>query len=252
MSNDLFTNKPQTTTEVIDYKAAMSQKFNKDGQLDVDGLAKGKFEADEHIKNIEAEMAELRRELETRISLQTFLDQQKNSQNTPPVSSSVPTSQNQNAPKGNEPTPLSKDDIAEYVKNAIIQEKTALTREQNIDYTVSELTKMFGANYVDKLTKVSQDLGVGKDFLNNLAAEQPKAFLKLVSDSASVAKPQAGNYTPPRSVVNTTPVTQQQGTTKNWTYYQTLKKNDPKAYFDARTQAEMHREAIRQSEAFYQ
>lgn len=247
MSNDLFTNNPQITTEV-NYVEAMSQKFNKEGKLDVEGLAKGKFEADQFIETMKTEMAELRKELDTRISLQTFLDQQKNTQVTPPVSSSVPTSQNQNT-QGNEPVPTKKEDIAELVKQAILQEKTALTREQNIAVSVSELQKMFGNSYVDKLTKVSQDLGVGKEFLNELAATQPKAFLKLVSDNTAPKTTPTNAFVPPRTQQTQAPSSS--AGARNWNYYQNLKKSDPKTYFASTTQNEMHREALRQGDAFY-
>lgn len=246
MSNDLFTKQSTQTTTEIDYVAAMSQKFNKDGQLDVAGLAKGKYEADEHIKTVEAEMAELRRELDTRVSLQDFLDKQKTQQVTPPVSSSQQTSVSQGT-QGNEPTPPKKEDIAELVKQAILQEKTAVTREQNIQHSVSELTKMYGATYVDKLTKVASDLGVGKEFLNELAATQPKAFLKLVADNQPTVSPNA--YVPPRT--NGTQTTTATAGARTWTYYQNLKKSDPKTYFASNTQNEMHREALRQGDAFY-
>lgn len=253
MSNDLFTNKvaTQNTTTDVDYVKAMSEKYAKDGKLDVEGLAKGAYHANEHIKTVEAEMAELRRELDTRISLQEFLDKQKQQQPTPVVSSPAPTSQNQNEIKGNEPTPLNKDDIAKYVKSAIDQERTAITREQNSTYVVNELIKAYGNNYIDRLNKVSNDLGLGKDFLNNLAAEQPKAFLKLVADSTPAASPSVGSFIPPRSVVNTTPSAQKTGVVKNWAYFQGLKKSDPRSYFSSSTQSELHREALKQGDAFY-
>jgi hypothetical protein len=38
---------------------------------------------------------------------------------------------------------------------------------------------------------------------------------------------------------------------KTWSYYQNLKKSDPKIYNSARLQQEMHREAMKQGAAFF-
>ncbi len=204
-------------------------------------LAKGKLESDRFIEQLKREQAELRQELNTRLSLEEFLDQQKALSNTQVPEVPTQTTRTENVES------LTKAEISAIVRDALTYEKTTASQAENMNYVRSELINSWGPDYTKKLAAQAADLGVDKEFLNNLAATKPKAFLKLVQAQAPQAV-DTTSVTPPRSSVR---VNTNTSGMKNETYYAKLRKSDPKTYFSPAVQAERHQMAQRLGTAFF-
>lgn len=109
------------------------------------------------------------------------------------------------------------------------------------------LRENFGQNYVAHLQKTAETLGMSTDEMNALAARSPAAFLKLVG---AERKPAADNLNPPPSTVSLQPRTEvSAGRTRS--YYQKLMKTDKARFLSPQVQNEMHEQATRMGEAFF-
>lgn len=248
---DIFAQTEQTDNRdpaPVNYVEYVTSKFKtEEGALDVEALARGKYESDAFIAKLQAEQADLRKDLETRLALEEYLAKTMNKEPSNPESSS---NSGQPAPveQANKGTAIDENTIQELIRKTLHSENTKTTETQNLETTRSELMKAWGRDYSGKLEEKAKELGLGKEFLNKLAAQSPKAFLSLVG--AEIKGPVDTGYAPPstgaRPQVGGNPVG-----VKNKAYYDKLKKADPKTYWSAKTQAEMHKDAIRLGESFF-
>lgn len=244
MTDDLFTGADQSTDTTpaeikIEDLVGEGKKFKT-----VEDLARGKLEADRFIEKLKSETEGLRTELNTRIGLTEFLDQIKNS-NTQP---NQPTGNNQPREGGETATALTPDQIEEMLDRKLTEKEKARIASENLRVTKQKLAEAFGPNYVNKLNEEAQALGLSKDYMNNLAATAPQALFKLLGVDTARA-PAQDLFTPPsngfRSQTATAPVERTQA------WYNALKAKDPKTYWDAKTQVQLHKDAIRLGERFF-
>ena len=191
------------------------------------------------IPQVLRENKELRRELQERANLEQLVKELKNSSasNSAPNSESERPEDNPGRNNQNSNAP-SKEDIASLVKSIVTEEKTQDARTRNIEFCVSELRKNLGDGYEQVLKARAKDLGLSKDYLDNLAATSPKALLALVVPPRSKEDVKA-----PRSSILTTNKQVSNSNTKDWAYYQNLRKQDPRRYFSAEVQLEIDRRA---------
>lgn len=254
MTTSLFSNSPNAPVstptgdgnEVTDYV----EHFTKDGKAPtVEDLAKGKYHADKHIQTLESTLAGLRKELDTRLTYEEVLEQIRASQgsgNSNNSSSGSPDSNEGN--EGNEPNNprpnqegLRKEDLASMVRDILNQESQSRTREQNIRSVVQELQKTWGPGYESVLAQKANELNASPDFLNQVAASNPKAFFQLVGVSQQQQQGSRPNlFTPPTTSVNS--AASDKGGTANSRRMAELKKmrkEDPRAYWSPAVQREI-------------
>lgn len=231
----------------INFIEEVTKKFNKEGNLDIEALAKGKVMSDRHIQNLESELAAVRRDLETRQSVEEAITKLRSS--TPPMSNHN-NQKDENENEVNKDS-VSKDDIAELIRSAIIQEKTQSTQSQNVSYVVGELRKSYGDSFPTKVKEVTAELGVGEEFMKDLAAKQPKAFLKLVSDTSTNRSMQTNtdDFSPPRNTIGFKP--DSSANAKTYKYYSEMRKKNPSLYHSVTIQNEMFNQARRLGDDFY-
>ena len=209
---------------------------------DNDALAASKLEGDRHIGNLESELAEMREELNKRLAVEDVLNRIEARQ-TPPQESSNPAPQEPSEQPENRG--VSKDEIAKLIQDTIEQTDTLKTRKSNMDAVKSALTKKFGGDYASKVRAKLNELQLGEDFANGLAATQPKAFLALVG----VDEVSTGASPEPSSTVRTE--LNPQSDKRNYAYYQKLRRENPSEYFSTRVTMQMHKDAMEQGDSFY-
>lgn len=207
---------------------------------DAESLARAKAEADWHIKRIERENAEIRRELTTRQRVEEMLDRMQNSQ------------------RNNQSNDLQQDDLengddtrtaltAEDVERLLEQRERANSRKQNLTEVENVLKDKLGPNYSQKVRTLTQDLGLDANKAKELAADNPKAFIRLLG----LDNTQTERFEPPvRNQVNTAfrPTSTNK---KNFAYYEGIRKQQPDKFLPAKYQLEMEREALAQGDNFY-
>lgn len=209
-------------------------------------LARGKAEADLYIERLKEEAEALRKDLAARKRLEDVVDLlSKPSGNTPP-------DQSQNNHNGNEQhrsdaTPPQ--DIGKLVEDALSKRDLENRQSANISEVKRTLQTAWGDSFATKVASQAEALGVTKEFLNNLAANQPKAFYKLVGLGEQAKGPDL--FTAPTSQVNSGSFQPSTGNVRNKAYYDKMRKDTPSEYKRTATQVQMHKDAIALGDRFF-
>lgn len=199
-------------------------------------LAKSRIEADRYIEQLEAEHAQFREVIQSRVE----------QLRQPPEVVTPP------------PAPVAEQRAPEVDLEARIRETLEKTnREQKLAKNVNEvsgkLVEVYGtpekANEAVKAR--AAELGVSLDFLMQSAAASPKAFyaqLGLDVSPRAVAPMGTGAVNAQALSAANTPGQIKPGT---YAYYEHLRKTNPKLFNKSATQLQMHKDAMEKAEAFF-
>lgn len=121
--------------------------------------------AQQHIKTLEEEMAQLKEELTKRKTTQELLDE---------IKSGVKPAEN-TTQEGK----LNQDTIMELVNNTLKQNEQKKTAQTNASQVASKFTEKYGSNAEAVYTSLAKDLNLTPQKLNELAATSPNLVLKL-------------------------------------------------------------------------
>lgn len=211
---------------------------------DVNSLAKGKKASDEHIATLERELAGMRGELDTRLSLEEFMAKIEATRDS--NSNSDPQDRNER-PNPNTAA-LTVEEIEKLLDKKLTEKTQATLKERNVEISKAELRKAWGPQAHKKLEARAKELGLGQDFLADLAERSPKAFLLTVGAQGEHQPDSVTDFVPPNSSVRSVP---ERGNpnVKNQAYYDKIKKADPRLY--KQLTAERHRNAQALGEAYF-
>jgi DNA repair exonuclease SbcCD ATPase subunit len=155
--------------------------------------------AQQHIKTLEEEMAQLKEELSKRKTTQELLDE---------IKSGVTPAENTTQEVG-----LSQDKIMEMVNQTLKQNEAKQTAKQNAATVANKFTEQYGAEAEEVYGRLAKELNLTTSQLNDLATRSPNVVLRLAGFNSSTS-----NVSRPTSSVNT----------------EALSKNKPQAEVSAR------------------
>lgn len=207
-------------------------------------LARAVAEKEAFIQRTTRENAELREDLKASRAtkrLEEMLDQMQALQ-----ARQEPPSNDDNQRR--EPERQSPQLTLKEVEEFVSRRDREKSQRDNRDTVMRKLQSVYGENYVSKVKETASQLNADVEFLDSLAVNNPPAFFKLMGIED---KRQEDNsiLSPPRGRTNTTAFTANK---KNWPYFENMRKADPSRYHSIQTQNEMHQEALKQGEAFYE
>jgi hypothetical protein len=210
-------------------------------------LARGKWEADNYVKTLEGKLDELRsdflkerEENVSRANLEQLIRRLETAQTQP--SNTQPEVRDVNTPQQ-----IDSKQIESLVSTKIQEFELSKKQTDNFNTVKSKLIEQFGNNYQVKLKEQIETLGLSEDDANALARKSPAAFLRTLG----MDQPTQQNtfQAPPRSDVRSN--FQPTGAAKRtWSYYQQMKKDNPKAYYDPKTNIQMHNDAVALGDSF--
>lgn len=223
---DLFQEDDQS--QIAAYVPGETNKYKS-----LEDLAKGAYEKDKHIKNIERENAELRAsnlqlrdDNMTKASMEQYIDQITKS-----ASASARPSSEGTTPKPSDAQPFDPRQIESLVQSKIREHEVNRTREQNAKSVSDALRERYGHSYQEVLQKQTEELGLSKEAVNYLAETAPRAFFRTLGLDQP---PSTETFTaPPRKSPFLAPKSEPERT---WSYYQDLKKKDPNLYRNSQEQ----------------
>jgi hypothetical protein len=213
---------------------------------DPEELAKGKATSDEYILTLEARFDQMREENEklrtenmAKAKLEDLLDQWQTRK---------PQLPDTTEPKVEAKIAPSKEEFISLIDTRVQERETQKRQKENYDLVKTKLQQTYGEHYASSLSSQMEELGITEEFLNNAARNNPKALLKMlgIEDQPTVNR---DYYTPPRSQVRPAiakPAQEQ----RTWSWYQNLKETKPKEYYSAKTNVQMHKDALALGEAF--
>ena len=121
--------------------------------------------AQQHIKTLEEEMAQLKEELSKRKTTQELLDE---------IKSGVRPVENTTQEVG-----LNQDTIMELVNNTLKRNEQKKTAQQNASQVASKFNEKYGSNAETVYNSLAKDLNLSPQKLNELAATSPNLVLRL-------------------------------------------------------------------------
>lgn len=216
---------------------------------DIETLAKAKYDSDLYVKSLEAQKDELRRDYlalktdyEARAKLEELLDQYKNEPPKRNDNHEQPDVKNVNE------RPFDPNEYKKIARQEIQELRTSEREESNFNNVREKLIERFGNNFKPVLEKQIQELGLTAEDADALARKSPAAFFKTLGIDQP---PQTENFqTPPRTNQRSDNFKPTGAKKRTWSYYQELKKSDPKMYLDPKTAVQMHNDAIELGDAF--
>jgi hypothetical protein len=204
----------------------------------VEELARGKAEADAFIARITAENATYRDEVQKRKTMEEVLDQIKAFQKTetPPI----------NPPNHSEPTEreniFDPSKVEELVQAQFAKSQREQQEKNNYDGVIQVLTEQFGGGFQSVVQARAKELGLGQNFLENLAKTQPQAFLAIMGPSTA---PAPTGINTARTPINTI------RNSKGWSHFEAIRKSDPTRYNSPANHNEMMKALEAQGDDFY-
>lgn len=212
---------------------------------DVQVLAKSKLEADRYIKELEEQAKALREEVTKQDYAAKLLEQLQNKAPNSTNGNSVAPNQNNGSTTPSDTKPeMSEDILKALVEKTLTEKEAKATAEQNAAMVRNALVTKYGTEAKAYVEKKAQELGMPYSRLEALATESPNAFLTLIGEPKQDFKPLT------QGSINTQSVSMQKSTTRDWAYYQNLRRTNKTEYFKPSTQQQMLRDKIAMGNQF--
>ncbi len=129
---------------------------------------KGAAHAQTHIKDLESELAELRDKGNATEKLDELLEAVKS----------------KGSGQGEAASTMKPEDVLTIVKEHLDNSKAAEARENNISNVTKVFRDRYGKDASEKLYGKAEDLGLGKEEINRMIANNPTAALKILGENA--------------------------------------------------------------------
>lgn len=201
-------------------------------------IAKSKLEADRYIDHMKARQDEmrqdyvaLREQYNAGPKLQELINQYQSAQ-----------SNNQNQEPGEDVKPVSFDpkDIEALLEQKLTAREQQRLEENNFKTVESKLMEHYGSDYQRVLKQQVDQLGLDKDFVNELARKHPKVLFRTLGLEGQRTD---GSYQAPiTSSQRSDPFGKSEKRTN--AYYQKLRKSDPVAYRSPKIQDQMFKDML--------
>jgi hypothetical protein len=191
--------------------------------------------AQSHISNLEKEMAEMREDLNKRLSAEEVLKKIQERDKAPKEENTTP--------------PMDTDTLRNLVKDTYKEMTAEEKASANIRLVDEKMKEAYGEKAVNVLQKKAAELGVTVDFLASTAATSPAGFFKLVGLENTKANPVNQER---RGSVNTEVMdTGTQAEQYSYKWFQKMRKENPREYYTPSVQKLMHQKANELGDAFY-
>ena len=231
--SDVFETKEVETTEVKE--PGYLEKIVGEGQkyANVEELAKGAIHGNDYINKLEGELAELRGELDKRLTAEEVAQQIKRE-------TQEQQAQLQMA-RENTTSQLDEESLSKLISNTIEQKDVQKQADSNIQAVDKRMKELYGADKAkDIVQQKAQQLGVPVDKLAEIAATSPEMFFNSIGISQSQSQP---TPTTTVSTTNTEAVQTMNSATQaeegTWDYFEQLRRANPKEYFKPSTQQKL-------------
>jgi hypothetical protein len=246
-TSNLFTGDPGAVTPPVDTNKNYFEELVGEGKKfkTPEELARGKAEADAFIEQLKAEQAKLREDLNTKLTLEQYIDKMAATGQNPNPPPNEP-----NGNQGENLQGLKPEDVERLIDQRVSAREAERIQTENLRTVKETLSQTLGPDFPTKLKSISQSIGMSEDDMNDMARLRPKALLALVQaqnpGQTQVQFP--GPFTPPTSVNR--PQTSVTGD-RTKKFYDDLKAKDPKAYWTPKIQNQIHQDALRLGEKFF-
>jgi len=199
-------------------------------------LAKGYLSSQEYIATLQREKEELLEDLKKQTYSKDLLEHLK----TPPKRTEAEQPPNTTVA-------TSEQDLRAMIKETLTQNEREATSKQNLQVVDHRLTELFGTETAATVEARRKELGVTKERLTEIASESPTAFLKLMGEAPT----KEDNRTFKGSLNTASGFLTEPSSTRNFQFYQDLRRKSPSQYHSGATRALMEKDRTALGEKFY-
>lgn len=207
---------------------------------DINALATAYVNSDSFIEQLKRDNAQLRAEKDAN-QITPNADgnlEQQNQAPTPPNPAETPKPQTKDV------------DLRKLVSEEIQNLDQSRRFENNVQEAANKMAEIYGSTQKaqEAVVQKARELGVSAEWLRDAAARSPQAFYATMG--VNPGTPPQNRETPaPHSDVKLN--TNLNANTKNYAYFEDMRKTNKSQYYSANVQAEMQRLARDKGDAFY-
>ena len=212
---------------------------------DAESLAKGKYEADVHVSNLERQITELREDIDQGAKLSELMElvreQNKPAPKDPDKSPVVPgdTSSGQ----------MTEEELKSLIETHVSERDKQSLKTRNLVEADKALSTKFGDGAGRVLNDRAAGLGMTVDDLKAVASENPKAFFRLMGMDGSNQTVDSGTLLGGAQRSEGGEI--KGANTRDAAYYKKMRKDSKAAYYMPKVQAQMMKDAESMGEACY-
>jgi len=237
----------QTQTETTPQESFLQKLVETKGDnwKDPEVLAKGKLEADTYISELEAQLKQAREDLSKQDYAKDLLSQLQNkaadsiTANTAMSNNNIDGIDSQNTTAG-----INEDTLKGLVEQTLVKREQDSVIKQNLAQVDQELEKSFGTEAAVTVQEKAKELGMSMERLRDIAAESPSAFFTLIGQPQKTFSPMV------QGSVRTEGVNMQASNTRDWQYYQKLRRENPNQYYSPKVQQQMIQDRMNMGDKF--
>lgn len=206
----------------------------------VEELAKAKWESDNYIKTLEKGRDELREDYlkaleaaQTGPQVKELLDQLKADMTQQQIPAKIPDANDATAPT------LDPTKIDELVSNKLREYEETKKAQENYNQVEAKLRETYGNNYRDVFQQKVREMGLSMDWAKQTAFTYPQVLFKTLGLDDAPAAPFQAPPTSRQRTDNFAPQTNK----RDWDYYEKMRVSNPKAYWEPKTQVQLHQDS---------
>jgi hypothetical protein len=212
-------------------------------------LIKSKVEADKTIKRREAELAALRSELEKRLSVEEQVTRLAKQSPVKEVASNPSDTNNSGEQNKNSAQPSL---TVEDVEKLLSKKEEEVRRKTNLQTTQQKLQELYGAEWQTIAIRRAKELGEPLEYFEELAQTRPSVLFNLLG--APKEPPQKIPSLFNERGINTTGQAlsgPSNSGERTMSWYEELRKKDLKKYWTPAIQNQLHSDALKLGEKFF-
>lgn len=206
-------------------------------------LARGKAEADRYVEMLKKQIDDLKKEVNTRTSLDAFKTELEALKKPSEVNPQPPVTPDNQAPK------IDEQSLEALVESLLQKKELKRAQETNSQKVARVLEENFGPNAQGVLNQKAREVGMSLSDLKNLSLQSPAAFFRLVGAQEGTQRaPQTGAIPSGSIQAPSAPISG-----RGHSYYERMKREQPSRYNDPKTTTEMIQDMARLGrDKFYQ
>jgi hypothetical protein len=210
---------------------------------DPEVIAKGKYESDRFISDLQRQIAELQKDMEESSKVDELMQMVKDLKAEKPIDGekSLEKTHDETSPE------LDAEKLKALIESHVSERETQTTRQKNLAEADKVLMEKYGESAGRTLSARAAELGMTVDELKEQAARNPKAFFRLIGIDAPSAKDSTLVGTTKRSEAG---VISDAGK-RNFAYYQNLRRENKSKYHSVAVQSQMFKDKEAMGPAFF-
>lgn len=213
---------------------------------DVETLAKGKWESDAYIEQLEREMESLRGEAQKATTVESLLEALKGgatgATNVTPQNTNGGGTQNEQTNQ-----PVTGEALKSLIEQTITERERNATSAQNIQSATETMVRKFGTEANSVVQKKAGELGMTTEALQSLAAQSPNAFLALMGEAPT--KETGSGFVGSETRTENNNFNNNSGE-RNWEYYREFRRKNPTQFYTPAIQRQMFEDRMRLGDKF--